>query len=92
MLTVAVNSDGLALQRLNNEIRDDAAITWVHARPIGVENTRNFNVEIMLAVIVEKERFGAAFAFIVASARADRVNIAPIAFRLWMHRGVAVNL
>ena len=51
----------------------------------------DFDVEIVLAVIIEEQRFSAAFAFIVARARADRIDVAPIAFRLWVNAWVAIN-
>jgi uncharacterized protein (DUF736 family) len=45
----------------------------------------------MLAMIIEKQSFGAALAFIIARTRADRVDVAPIGFRLRMDEGVAIN-
>jgi hypothetical protein len=43
-------------------------------------------------VIIEEQRLGAALAFIIAGARSDRVDVAPIVLGLWMNRGIAVNL
>ena len=45
----------------------------------------------MLAPIIEKQCFGAALAFIVAGARADRVDVAPIVFGLRMDARIAVH-
>jgi hypothetical protein len=45
----------------------------------------------MLAVVVEKEGFGAALAFIVAGSRADRIDVAPIVFGLRMDGRIAVD-
>ena len=46
----------------------------------------------VLAVIVEEQRLGAALAFVVAGARADRVDVAPIVLGLRVDGGIAVNL
>ena len=46
----------------------------------------------VLAVIVEEQRFGAALAFVVAGARADRVDVAPIFLGLRMRHRIAIDL
>jgi hypothetical protein len=46
----------------------------------------------VLAVIIEQQRLGAALALVVAGARPDRVDVAPIRLRLGMHDGVPVDL
>src|SRR5471030_725168 len=46
----------------------------------------------MLTPIVEKQRLGAAFSFIVARARTDRVDVSPIVFGLRMYARIAVDL
>ena len=62
------------------------------AGAIGVEDARHLDPEPVLAAVVEEQRLGAALALVVARARADGVHVAPIAFRLRVHRGVAVDL
>jgi len=46
----------------------------------------------MLAPIIEKQRFRAPFAFIVAGPQANRIDVAPIILFLRMYRWVAINL
>ena len=46
----------------------------------------------VLAVVVEEQGFGAALALVVAGARAQRVDVAPVAFRLRVDGRVAVDL
>src|SRR5262245_42930608 len=58
---------------------------------IGIENPRHFDAQPVLPPIIEKEGFGATFAFVVTRARTDRIDIAPIVFGLGMHRGIAVD-
>jgi hypothetical protein len=36
----------------------------VHARAIGIEDARDLDVEVVLAAIVEEERFGTPLAFV----------------------------
>ena len=64
----------------------------MHARPVGVEDARDLDVKPMLPVIVEKQGFGTAFAFVVTGARSVRIDVAPIILTLRMDGRVAVNL
>ena len=51
----------------------------MHAGAISVEDAYDLDVEIVLAMVVKKQCFGAALALIVARARTNRVDVAPIA-------------
>ena len=64
----------------------------MHARAIGVEDPRHLDAQLVLAVIVEEQRLGAALAFVVAGARADRIDVAPVVLGLRMDMGVAIDL
>ena len=64
----------------------------MHPRAVGVEDPRDADVDAVLAVVVEEQRLGAALAFVVAGARADRVDAAPVALGLRVDRRVAVDL
>ena len=64
----------------------------MHARSVGVEDTRDLDTQVVLPSIIEEQRFRAAFAFIVAGARSDRINVAPIVFGLRMNAWIAINL
>ena len=92
LAAVAVDRDRLALQGLDDEIRDHAAVVRVHARAVGVEDARDLDLELVLAPIVEEQRLGAALALVIARARPDRIDVAPIVLRLRMDGGVAVDL
>ena len=78
---VAVEGDGLALQRLDDKVAHHAAVVGMHARAVGVEYARDLDVHAVLAAVVEEQGFGATLAFVVAGARANRVDLAPVAFR-----------
>jgi len=64
----------------------------MHPRTVGIEEPRDLDLEFVLPVIVEEQRLRAALAFVVARAGADRVDVAPVAFGLRVHLGVAINL
>ena len=77
---------GSPVQRLHDEVRDDAAIVRVHARSVGVEDSHDLDVEPVLAVIVEEQGLGAALALVVARRGPDRIDVAPVLFGLRMNR------
>ena len=60
--TFAVNGDGLAPQGLDDEVGDHAPVVGVHARAVGVEDARHLDAQLVLAVVVEAQGFGAALA------------------------------
>ena len=80
---VAVEGDGLALQRLDDEVAHHAAVVGAQG-PLGVEDARDLDVHAVLAAVVEEQGFGAALAFVVAGSRADGLDLAPVAFELRM--------
>jgi len=73
------------------KVRHHAAVAGVHARAVRVEYPRHLDLQLVLTVIVEEQRFRATLAFVAAGARPDRVDVAPIVLGLRMDRGVAVN-
>ena len=92
LLAVAVDRDVLAAQAWHDEIGHHAAVVGVHARAVGVEDAHHLDAQPVLAAIVEKQRFGAALALVVAGARPDRIDVAPVFFGLRMHGGIAIDL
>ena len=77
---------------MNDEVRNYTAIVWMHARPIGVKDTRHLDSEPILAIVVEEKRFGAAFSFVITRTESDRIHITPIIFALRVDFGVTVYL
>lgn len=79
------------LKSLDDQIRYYAAVVWVHAGTISVENAADFNLHLVHSMIVEEKGLCAPLPFVVAGANADCVYIAPIPFRLRMYVGIAVH-
>ena len=89
---VAGQCEGPAEQRLDDEIGHHAPIGRVHPGAVGVEDARDPDIDAVLAVVVEKQRLGAALAFVIAGAGADRVHIAPVVLLLRVGQRVAIHL
>ena len=69
----------------------DATVVGIHARAVGVEDAHDANVDAVLSLVIHEESFGAAFAFVVARANTDGVNMSPVAFFLRVHQGVPID-
>ena len=82
--TVAVKGNGLVAQGLDDEVGDDPAVVGVHAGAVGVEDAGDLDTQLVLTAVVEEQGLGAAFAFVVAGAGADGVDVAPVVHRLGM--------
>ena len=92
LLAVAIQGDVFAFEGLHDEVADHPPVVGVHARAVGVENAGHANVQPVLAVVVKKQGFGAALAFVVAAAWANGVHVAPVSFGLRVHGRVAIHL
>ena len=68
------------------------AIRWMNAGTIRVENAGDLDLHDMLPVVVEEQCFSTSLSFVIAGARTDRIDVAPIVLGLGMDRRVAVNL
>ena len=92
LLAVAVDGQRLAAQGLADEVGHDAAVVQAHARAIGVEDAHDARLHAVRAVVGHGHGLGKALGLVVDAARADRVDVAPVAFLLRMHHRVAVDL
>ena len=89
----AVPEDGdvLVAEGLHDEVGDHAAVLRMHVRTIRVEDAHHAHVHVVFPDVVRGKRLRDALALVVAAADADRVHIAPVAFDLRMHRGIAID-
>ena len=89
---VAEHRDRPVLEGLAQEGRDRPAVVGPHPRAVGVEDPDDRRVDALLAVVGHRQRLGVALGLVVDAARADRVDVAPVALGLRVHLGVAVDL
>ena len=82
---------GSPTQRLIEKIRKRAAVVQAHARAVGIKDAHDVRVQAVVAVIGHGHGFGEALGFVVNAARADRIHVAPISFRLRADLRVAVT-
>ena len=92
MGTVAEDGNVFAPQGLDDKIADHATVVRGHTRAIGIEDSDNFDVDMVLPVIIHHEAFSGALAFVIAAPDADGVDPAPVIFFLGMDLGIAVDL
>ena len=85
-----VYCDVLIVEGLADEIRDDPTIIGTHPGSVGIEYSDDADFDIVFAVVIEEEGFGAALAFIVAGTEADGIDIATIGLDLRGHLRVSV--
>ena len=91
LFSVAIHGDILSFQSLDDEVGYHPAIIGHHSWAVGVEDSYHPYVYIILPVIIEKQCFSAALAFIVASSRANGVNVTPVILWLRVNFRIAVN-
>ena len=70
--------DGLVLQRLQDEIGDDAAVVHVHARPIRVEDARHAHLHALLFGVGVAQRLRHPLALVVTRPRSCESRLASI--------------
>ena len=89
--SIAVECQRLLLQRLNDEVRDHSPVAGSHARAVGIENPDDARVEPMMTPVCQRHRFRKALGFVIHTARANRVYVSPVGFRLRIHQRIAIN-
>ena len=79
LLAFAEHGERFAAQRLADERGDDAAVVEAHARAVGVEDADDVGIDLVVAVVGHGHGFGESLGFVVHAARADGVDVAPVA-------------
>ena len=88
---VTIDGDILAFKGLNDEVGNDASVVRQHAGAIGVKDADHADIDVVLTMVIEKERFGATLAFIVAGAYTDGIDAAFIGLRLGVDFRIAID-
>lgn len=78
-------------QRLQNEVADHPAIVRMHAWAVRVEDASDSYIDAVLIVVTVREGFSDPFAFVVARAWTDWVDVTIVRFGLWMDIGIAID-
>ena len=81
-----------APERLGDERWRDPSVRGPHPRTVSVEDPDDPRVDAVLAVVGHGQRFREALGLVVDAPHTDRVDVAPVAFRLRVDQWVAVNL
>lgn len=89
---VTVDGNVFPFEGLNDEVGNDATVVGQHSGAIGVEDANHANIDVVLTMVIEKERFSAAFAFVVAGADTDGINAAFVGLRLGVDFRIPINL
>src|ERR1700674_154091 len=92
LAAVAVHRQVLPTKRLLHEVRDDAPVVELHARPVGIEDPRNARVNFVVAMVGHGHRFAESLSLIVNRTRTDGIHVAPVGFFLRMLQRIAVAL
>ena len=81
----------MAFESLYDKVGYDTTVEGVHFGTIGVENSDDTDVDIVLTVVVKEEGFANAFSFVVTTTNSDRIYIPPVFFFLRMCQRVTIN-
>src|SRR2546430_14555290 len=90
--TVAEHRERLVLEGLAHEGWDRTPVVRPHSRPVRIEDANDRGIHALLAVVRHRHCLAVALRLVIDAARADRVDVPPVALRLRMHLRVAVDL
>ena len=62
---------------MNHWTKNECFYTYIHARTKSVEDTSDTHIDMVLALVAVSESFGDSFAFIIAGANANRIDVTP---------------
>ena len=89
---IAIDGNVFPFEGLDDEVGNDATVVGQHSGAIGVEDADHADIDVVLTMVIEKERFSAAFAFVVAGADTDGIDAAFVGLRLGVDFRIPINL
>src|SRR5262249_37884947 len=92
LAAVTSHRQRFAAQRLPNKSGYGTAIIWPHSRAVTIEDPSNPGVRPKPIAVTGRQGFGKPLPLVIHTAWSDGVDIAPIAFRLWVDLRIAVYL
>ena len=78
-------------ERLPHEVRQGPAVVQAHARAVGVEDTHDPRLELVVPVVGHGDGLGKALGLVVHRAGPDGVDVPPVGLLLRVHLRVAVD-
>ena len=63
----------------------------MHAGAVSIEDPHDLDLERVLPPVVEEQRLSASLSLVIATANANRIDFAPIVFRLGVDLWVAIH-
>ena len=89
--TVSVQGQRFPPERLTHEIGQDPSVTEAHARPVGVEDSGYPHAHAVGAMVGHRHRLPITLCLIVDAPHPHRIDVSPIALRLRVDQGVAID-
>src|SRR5579872_4361120 len=90
LAAVAVHCQVLAAKRLFHEVGNDTAIVQLHARAIGIKDSNNTRIHVVIAMVGHGHSFAEPFGLIINRTWTNGIHMAPVGFFLRMLQGIAV--
>ena len=92
LAAVAINSQRVAIQRLGDEVRDNAAVPGTHPRAVRIEDPDYAGIDAVRFPVGTGQGLGESLGLVVHASRADRVDVAPVVLGLRVHGRITVDL
>lgn len=89
---ITVNRQWVSVHGGNDKVGHCPSVIGLHVRTVRVEDARDANLNVVLGLKGVGEGLERPFAFVVAGAGAEAVNVAPIGLGLAADLGVTVDL
>lgn len=90
--SITVDGHVLALERLDDKVRDDSAVVGVHPGAERVEDSGNSDIDAVLPHVAVRQGLGDSLALVVARSGTNTVDVTPVVLSLGVLLGVTVNL
>ena len=92
LLPISGDGDGVASQRLGDEVRHHPSVVRAHVRAVGVEDARYPGGHALAVLVSRDQRFRVPLGFVVDRARPHRVDVPPVGLGLRVNLRVPVHL
>ena len=91
LFSLTVDGDLFPSEGLNDKVADDASIGDGHPWSIGIENSHDFHINMVLATVVHHQALGGPLSLVVAAPDPDRIDPSPVIFPLGVDLRITVH-